>query len=199
MSSPDVRRFSLVYPYDIRADGERVIRWHSSMIQWDCHVGKNLQHRDRFILAPELPYAVIPCRVRRRWNLQYSPLPAAEWVNGQVPAWEGIPCDGGYITIWVDSFRRIPGLADSRYWQKIKILAIFPEYDPTPAPLEAMLGCEFFHSYRLLLSIRYNLIIPRDRTDLTLQDRTLDIKNVRDINPNLRCGRLIYSPSLSEE
>ncbi len=199
MVSGEERRFSLIYPHDMQVDGEPVIRWHTTLIQWASHVSKNLGHRDRVVLAPELPYSVVPRRVRDRWNLPFSPLPASEWINGQVPGWEGVPCDGGYISIWVDSFRRIHGLEDSRYWQKINLLALFPHYDPNPAPLEAMLGSDFFLSNRLRLTFSYGLIRPRDRGELTVRENDkIELRYVRDHDPNIPCGHLVYPRSLPE-
>ncbi len=195
MSKPRKRRFSYVYPQDAPVCGERVIRWRGSLVQWGDLVGT----RDSVILAPEEPYSVVPLRVQRRWGLRPASVPASEWVNGRIPDWRGVECEGGHITFWIDSFRRRGGERE-RYWQRFTILALFPRRETQPPAIEALLGSQFFLDEHLRLSVLYDRIVPRFRNHLSVRrDGRIVTQPGRDLDPLVPCGRLRYPRSLPEK
>ncbi len=173
-----------VYPF---APTENAIRYRIIGIQWSNYLQSNPNHSDTAVLAPELPYTVIPYGVRQKWNISPTIVPASEWPRQRIPTWCGISCDVGSISIVLPQHQLLGHRRVSSARRTFPLLALLPQSDPQGVPCrEAYLGTDFFHFHGLSLIFHYRLV--------TYQTQ----RNTLAFTPNLSnaCGYLRFPESI---
>jgi hypothetical protein len=110
--------------------------------------GKTWRNRSDWLLAPDLPFSVIPAGIARLLDLQLSP-PGPGW-GGLLPTWFGIPSSLARVTMWLPIEAPLPSL------REFSLLALLPRDELTDAPPFIHLGSQFLVEYQgtLLLSGR---------------------------------------------
>jgi hypothetical protein len=104
------------------------------------------------ILAPELPYSIIPLSIRERFGIQPASPPPG-WQNRPAPRWRGVPCQVGSAPIWMLN-ELAPGEP-----VEFKVLALFPESEPTgPRVRQTALGQQFLLQYGFRVTIEHSAI-----------------------------------------
>lgn len=99
------------------------------------------------MLAPGQLLSVMPPGITERFDLDL--LPERGW-RGQVPAWFGVPCRVGRVTIW------LPVLEGPALLRALSLLALFPRSGVADAPPFVQLGTQFLLEHRAELHLDYS-------------------------------------------
>jgi hypothetical protein len=94
------------------------------------------------ILAPEVPFSVLPRAVHQAFSVRLDP-PPSDWQGHPVPRWRGVTCQLGVASVWLRNSRQ-PHEA-----MEFRMLVLLPQADP-PGPRlhDTVLGQQFLRQYR---------------------------------------------------
>jgi hypothetical protein len=102
------------------------------------------------LLAPELPYVVMPRALRAAIGNQEENLPSS-WGTHPVPPWRGVPCRVSSVVMRVVNEVARPDPMEFR------LLVLVPDRDPPgPRTEHVLLGTQFFTHYALRVAIDYS-------------------------------------------
>jgi hypothetical protein len=119
------------------------------------------------LLAPEIPYSVLPFSFWEKTRIRVEPVPEAPGAARPVPRWRGLPCRFGRSRIRLSSQDE-----DNRI--ELPILVLFPDQDPPgPRPEVAYLGAEFLVHYSMDVVLRYSSLQYTDPGE-TAASSTID-------------------------
>jgi hypothetical protein len=96
------------------------------------------------MLATGQLLTVMPPRVTERFDLEIWP--ERGW-RGQVPAWFGVPCRIGRVTIW------LPILEGPAPLRALSLLALLPREEVEDAPPFVQLGTQFLLEHQAQLHL----------------------------------------------
>jgi hypothetical protein len=127
------------------------------------------------MIAPELPFSVIPRSLREALQLQpLAELPDA-WRSRPVPTWHGIPCRLGSVFMRTVN-QQVPAVP-----LVFRLLVLMPERDsPGPRSDHVVVGSEFLVHYGLRVILDYDRILFAE--DAASAQRRLD--------SSVSCGEL---------
>ncbi|MCI0458967.1 MAG: hypothetical protein L0Z62_18570 [Gemmataceae bacterium] len=113
---------------------------------WTCHSAGHHTWRNRCdaLLATGQPLSVVPHSIREQLDLVIRPEPG--W-KGQVPAWYGIACRIGRVSLWLP-IEENPGEL-----RELALLTLLPKQDLEAAPPYIQLGTQFLIEYNAQLAL----------------------------------------------